>query len=259
MGQDDPEGVHDSGPGGGHLTELASGLLPSPAVAVQAGGLGLVVSGLFATLVAALRRRGVRVAYTRKVFHFGIFSVAAGVHTAWGLPGTNAYGTAVALLVLWAVARGDGHAFYEALARESDRPRRSLFILVPLVTTAVGGLASALLAGPYASVGYLVAGWGDAVAEPVGSRWGRHPYRVPSLAGVPAERTLEGSAAVFLVGWVAAVVGLVGLGAGTGAPVVAVGGACALVGAIVEAVSHHGTDNLTVQVAASLTALLLAA
>jgi len=38
-------------------------------------------------------------------------------------------------------------------------------------------------------------GWGDAVGEPVGTRFGRHPYRVPSLAGVPATRTLEGSLA----------------------------------------------------------------
>ena len=226
-------------------------------MALQAGGLGLLVGGTFAAAVARLRRRDVRVAYTRKIFHFGIFSVAAGVHGVWGLPGTNAYGAAVALLVLWAVARGDGQPFYEALARESDRPRRSLFIVVPLVTTAVGGLASALLAGPFASVGYLVAGWGDAVAEPVGSRWGRHPYRVPSFAGVPAERTLEGSAAVFVVGWAAAVVGMVALGGGTGPPLLLVAAACAAVGAVVEAVSHHGTDNLTVQVAASLTAMLL--
>jgi phytol kinase len=217
-----------------------------------------VVAALFGAAVARLGRRRMRVAYTRKIFHFGIFSVAAAVHAVWGLPGTSSYGTAVALVVLWAVARGDGSALYEALARESDRPRRSLFIVVPLVTTAVGGLASALLAGPFASVGYLVAGWGDAVAEPVGSRWGKHRYRVPSLAGVPAERTLEGSAAVLFVGWAAALVGLVGLGVGTGLPVLWVAAACASVGALVEAVSHHGTDNLTVQVAASLTALILA-
>lgn len=227
-------------------------------MALQAGGLGLVVGGLCASAVARLRRRGVRVAYTRKIFHFGIFSVAAGVHATWGLPGTNAYGVVVALLVLWAVARGEGHGFYEALARDSDRPRRSLFIVVPLVTTAVGGLASALLAGPFASVGYLVAGWGDAVAEPVGSRWGRHPYRVPSLGGVPAERTLEGSLAVLLVGWAAAALGLASIGVEVGSSLALVAAGCAGVGAAVEAVSHHGTDNLTVQVAASVAAVWLA-
>jgi phytol kinase len=196
------------------------------------------------------------VAYTRKIFHFVIFSGAAAVHMRWGLPGTNAYGVVVALIVLSAVARGDGSGFYEALARDSDRPRRSLFIVVPLITTGLGGLASALLAGPYAAVGYLVAGWGDAVGEPVGSRWGRHPYRVPSLAGVPATRTWEGSSAVLLVGWVAATAALRGQMALPDA--VWIGLACALVGAVVEGVSNHGLDNLTIQISTSLTALWLA-
>jgi phytol kinase len=220
--------------------------------------MGLLVGGALAAAVSRLRHSGMRVAYTRKIFHFGIFSGAAATHVAWGLPGTNAYGAAVAILVLVAVLRGDGDAFYEALARESDRPRRSLFIVVPLVTTAVGGLASALLAGPFASVGYLVTGWGDAVGEPVGSRWGRHPYRVPSLAGVAAERTLEGSLAVLVAAWAAAAVALTGVGVAAGAPLLLIALACAGVGATVEAVSHHGMDNLTVQIAVSLAAAWLA-
>jgi phytol kinase len=198
----------------------------------------------------------VRVPYTRKLFHFAIFTAAALVHELGGLPATNAFGAAVAAWVLLAVARGDGDPLYEALARDSDRPRRTLFILVPLVTTAVGGLVSALVAGPFAAVGYAVAGWGDAVGEPVGARWGRHPYRVPSLAGVPARRTWEGSAAVFGASVVAAALALWGLGE----PVpVALPAALAAAAAatVVEAVSHHGTDNLTVQIAASLVAAAL--
>jgi len=232
-----------------------SALLPDASVALKAGLSGLVAGSTFALVAASMRTRGTRVAYTRKVFHFGVFTGAAAVHTLWGLPGTNAYGAVVAVLVLSAVLLGDGNPFYEALARETDRPRRSVFIVIPLLMTAIGGLTSALLVGPYASVGYLVAGWGDAVGEPVGSRWGRHPYRVPSLVGVPAERTLEGSAAVLLVGWVAASAALWSQGAGPGAPLVAL--ACAVVGAAVEAASNHGLDNLTVQVAASLTAAWL--
>ncbi|HSH76246.1 MAG TPA: hypothetical protein VLA09_11225 [Longimicrobiales bacterium] len=207
----------------------------------------------FAAVASALGRSGVRVAYTRKLFHFGVFSGAAVAHTLWGLPGTNAYGGAVALIVLGTVARADRSDFYEAIARDSDRPHRSLFIVVPLVTTAVGGLSSALLTGPFAAVGYLVAGWGDAVAEPVGSRWGKHSYRVPSLRGVPAERTIEGSLAVFFVGGAAAAVGLWSLGV-TGSALLIAAATCAVVGTLVEAVSHHGTDNLTIQLAVSLTA-----
>jgi phytol kinase len=172
------------------------------------------------------------VAYTRKIFHFAVFSGAAAVHAWSGLPGTNVYGAVVAILVLAAVMAGDGNPFYEALARDSDRPRRSLFIVVPLTMTAVGGLACAVLAGPYAGVGYLVAGWGDAVGEPVGSRWGKHRYSVPSLGGVAAERSLEGSAAVLVVGWLASCVALWGAGVAPGLTLPAVALACAAAGAL---------------------------
>ncbi len=228
-------------------------MIPGLVTGLGAGAAGLFV-GLGATLlVVRLRARGVRVPYTRKVFHFAVFSGAAVVQMAWGLPGTNTYGGIVALLVVVAVLRGDRSGLYGALARDTDRPRRSFFIVLPLITTALGGLGSALVAGRYAAVGYLVAGWGDAVAEPVGARWGRHPYRVPSLLGVPARRTWEGSAAVFLVGWCGATLGLMALG-NDGLTAAGVGGVVALASSVVEAVSHHGADNLTVQLAASLVA-----
>jgi len=229
--------------------------LPGPEVAARAAAVGLLLGLAAAGSASWLRMRGVRIPYTRKVFHFVIFTGAAVVNTLWGLPGTNTYGAVVAAMVLAAVVAGEGNPFYEALARETDRPRRSLFVVVPLVMTAVGGVASAVITGPYAGVGYLVAGWGDAVGEPVGSRWGRHRYRVPSLGGVPAQRSWEGSAAVFLASWLASVVALGGMGVGEG--LLAVGLACALAGAAAEAVSNHGLDNLTVQVVASGVARLL--
>jgi phytol kinase len=152
--------------------------------------------------------------------------------------------------------RGGGFPFYEALARPADAPRRTLFILVPLATTAAGGLLANLLFGAWAIVGYLVGGWGDAVGEPVGAAVGRHRYRVPSLGGVRAMRSLEGSAAVLTAGALAAFAGLLARGVD---PLAAagVGAACGVAGALVEAFSTHGTDNLTVQVAAAGVAFLL--
>lgn len=229
--------------------------MPSPGVGLRVTVLALVVGVAGALWASILRERGMRVAYTRKVFHFVIFTAAAVVHGFWELSGTVVFGSVIAGMVLAAVTKGEGHPFYEALAREKDRPHRTLFIVVPLVTTAVGGLLAAMLTGPFAMVGYLAAGWGDAVGEPVGARWGRHPYRVPSLAGVPATRTVEGSAAVFLVASLASAAALIAIGQGAStwwaAPT------CGAVAAGVEAVSNHGLDNLTVQVVPSLAALLL--
>lgn len=232
---------------------------------VPSAGLALALTPPVAALVAAagwwvgrLRvRRGLRTAYTRKIYHFVVFSLAGLLHLLWGRPAAVLLGVVVAAWVLRAVWKGAGHPFYEALARPADAPRRSLFILVPLVTTAVGGVAANLLFPRFAHVGYLVCGWGDAVGEPVGARWGRHPYRVLSLAGVRAERTLEGSAAVLLVGWLAAVAGLAAVGVPHRAALAAAVGVAGA-SATVEAVSNHGVDNLTIQVVAAGAATALA-
>lgn len=201
-------------------------------------------------------RRGVRTAFTRKVFHFLTFTLAGVLHLTSGRPAVVVFGSVAAAGVGVALWRGDGTPFYEALARPSDRPHRRLFIVVPLLTTAVGGVTSNLLFPRWAWVGYVVSGWGDAIAEPVGALWGRHTYRVPSLAGVDAERSLEGSAAVFLASALAAGLGLavVGLDGLTAAGVAA---ACGAGATLVEAVSNHGLDNFTVQVAATAVAAYL--
>ena len=237
------------------LNDLWPMLVPDFRTALWSGTLAASVALSIGALASYARRHGVAVPYTRKIFHFGVFTGAAVTYSLWGLPGTNAFGVILACVVLIAVLRGDRDPIYRVLARETDRPHRTLFILVPLVTTALGGLGSALLTGPYATVGYLVSGWGDAVGEPAGTRWGKHKYRVPSLGGVPATRSLEGSAAVFLVGWAAATVALWGLAEPSRA--VLVGLACAAVGALAEGLSNHGLDNLTVQIAASGTAWIL--
>lgn len=224
-------------------------VLGVPLAALYAGGAALVAGWL-------RTRRGVRAPYTRKIFHFFIISAAGVVQLLWGLPGVVVFGSVTALLVLLAVWRGDGFPFYEAMARPSDAPHRRLFILIPLATTAAGGVLANLLFSPFAPVGYMVTGWGDAVGEPVGTRWGKHRYEVPSLAGVPATRSLEGSAAVFVVGTAAAALVLAGMGFAAGAAL-GVGALCGAAGALVEAFSSHGLDNLTVQLAAAGVARLL--
>jgi len=96
--------------------------------------------------------------------------------------------------------------------------------------------------------------WGDALAAVLGRQIGRRRYTV---AG--STRSLEGSAVMFLVGWVATVVSLVlltpvsmDLGAAAGIAAVT-----ALVAAIVEAVSPWGIDNLTVPVVSALVLVLM--
>jgi phytol kinase len=207
-------------------------------------------------------RAGWRTGDTRKLLHFVIFTTAAGLAAALGLAAVNLLGGIMLVFVSAAIALGDGHVLYEGMARESDAPRRALQVILPLVATAAGGIASWWVFGPAATVGIAVAGWGDAVGEPVGIRWGRRRYRVLGLGGLRSWRTLEGSAAVFVASLAAAWIVFASGAAGSppawyeacGGPMLG-GGLLALgvaaVATLVEAVSPHGLDNLTIQLAAS--------
>lgn len=198
-------------------------------------------------------RRKIKTAYTRKLFHLGIFTAAACIQIYLGLLYVIAFGMIVSAFVLYAVYKGDSDSIYEALARESDYPHRSFFIVIPLITTAVGGLLSNLLFGNLAYVGYLVGGWGDAVGEPVGARWGKHRYSVPSVFGMSSERSLEGSFAVFIVSSLSAMLAL-SVSLNSSINIVYIGLACGLAAALVEAVSTHGFDNLSIQLVATVVA-----
>ena len=192
------------------------------------------------------QRRGWPTGYTRKVFHFLVFTTVALLQATAGLPAVCVFGTAVSLVVFHAVWRGDGFAGYEAMAREKDAPRRTYFILAPYGATLLGGVTANLLFGPAALGGYLVAGIGDAIAEPVGTRWGRHRYRVPSRRGVTSWRSWEGSAAVFCASLLALVIALLLQGVPVLLHLAVLAGWAALC-ALAEAVSPHGWDNATLQ------------
>lgn len=232
---------------------------PPPRVILAGGPPFVVWAYLCLRLSAHLKcARGVKTGYTRKTFHVLTFLTAVCVQVAWGLPVLCLYGAAVSCVLAYAVARGAGHPLYEALAREHDAPHRTYYVVVPYFATVVGGLMSNVLFGHAAVVGYLVGGMGDAAGEPVGTRWGRHRYGVPSWGGVRVTRSVEGSAGVLVFSLVAVLVG-VGLipefhltqRSAWLLPLLA---ACC---ALIEAASPHGWDNLTMQLVPSFMAATL--
>lgn len=237
--------------------QFLQGALPDLKSILLWGPIFFLYTALGAAFSGWLRiKKDIRTAYTRKVFHFYIFSMAGIIHLTLGFPYVVLFGIVVCVCVLYAVFRGDSFPFYEAMARPQDAPHRTFFILVPMITTGLGGGLANLFFPPFAYIGYFVCGWGDAVAEPVGARWGKHRYKVPSLLGVSATRSLEGSASVFLAGTLVAFVGL----SWGGIPITQAlyaGLICGAVGTAVEAISSHGLDNLTIQVAVAGTAYLL--
>ena len=222
---------------------------PSLKAIIIGGPLGLAWSFAALWFAGRLKRNGTRTGYTRKVFHFLIFSTVAALQWRFGTSAVCLFGGMCTFAVFFAVWRGPGNMLYEAMAREKDEPHRTFFILVPYFTTLIGGLVSNMLFGPIAVAGYLVTGLGDAIGEPAGTMFGKHHYRVRSLSSVPASRTLEGSTAVFIMSAVAlALAAIVSpfimLTHFGSLKLVAIAGASTLA----EAVSPHGWDNATMQV-----------
>ena len=213
------------------------------AAAILGGG---ILSG------ALKRRAGWPTGYTRKFFHFLIFFTAVGLHLWAGMPAVNILGLGMGIYVILIVRSGDGNFFFEALAREKDSPRRGYFIVLPYLTTALGGLLSNWLFGACAIMGYLVGGAADAVAEPVGVRFGRHRYRVPSLRKVEtAERSVEGSVSVLIVSFILSVVFFSAYYHLPSSHSLLSSILLSVAVVFVEAASPHGADNLTIQVTAS--------
>lgn len=213
----------------------------------------LIISIAAALLAARLKQKGIRTPYTRKSFHFVIFSFAGILQYYYGLHAVSLMGSFVFILVIIGVIQGNKWWFYKALARETDAPHQKKFIILPLLATATGGILSNIFFPGTAYIGYFVGGWGDAIGEPVGTRWGKHRYTVPTLFGVRATRSLEGSAAVMLLSTAIAAVCLYQTPAFHLSIETSLlyGLICGIAAAAVEAASSHGLDNLTMQLCAA--------
>ncbi|MCM2369223.1 hypothetical protein [Aporhodopirellula aestuarii] len=94
---------------------------------------------------------------------------------------------------------------FAAVDRPEDRPHTLLWIISQAVVAAIV-LMGIFLAfqeldiPALVSIPLVVTGIGDGLAEPVGVRFGKHTYRVPSLAKNRSYvRSIEGSACVWIV------------------------------------------------------------
>src|SRR5437764_5796923 len=191
----------------------------------------------------------------RKVNH--VLALAGGAVWFGWLPAATAeasvYAAFALLLPCVGVAcrfrdRGPFRQMFLATTRRSDSPHEVLYFWASWVVSmaGLGGIQLAFGDIVVTRTAALLVGIGDGVAEPVGRRFGRHRFRVPTLTrGRPAFRSLEGCAAVF-VGCFLTLVACFGTASIPAAAVLAA------VLAAVEAVSPHGLDNLTLPVAAAV-------
>lgn len=225
--------------------QLLETYFPTPKQWMVLGLPSLLLAFSFLYIAGWMKKRfHWRTGYSRKLFHFLVFFTVSVFQANYSLTGTIVFGTATSLVVFYALLKADRHLMYEAMAREKDAPKRSHYIIMPYLATLAGGVFANLLFTPiFATIGYLVTGFGDAVGEPIGTAFGKHQYRVPTLTKVVSYRSLEGSAAVFVASLFAVIIGCLLLNIPLSIYVCLI----ALAVTFVEAVSPHGWDNFTTQ------------
>jgi len=202
------------------------------------------------------QKKRIHTVYTRKIFHLLIFTAAGLIMLVWGTIPVFIFGFIISCLIIFTIIRGSKSSFHQAIARNSDLNHSSMNIILPFVSTAIGGAASVLIFGKFSLVGFLISGWGDGIAEPVGIKWGLHKYKTPPWGKNANYKSVEGSASVFIVGIIAAVFALLLLEIPLKETII-IAVCCSFVSTITEAFSLHGTDNLTVQFAASGSAYII--
>ena len=214
----------------------------------------VAVLSLSALLAGYLKvKQGIKTNYTRKVFHIMNFTYAAIIYLIGSTVAVVIFGGLGLIAMVVCFFLKDGNILLEGLAREQDRPHEKFYLIVPFLATAVAGIIDNSFFTRFAVVGYLVSGWGDAAGEPVGVRFGKHRYKVPSMGGISCTRSIEGSLGVF----VASVIGaLVALHISRVPLLISIPLAFVVAGAgtLIEAVSSHGLDNFTVQMGATVVA-----
>lgn len=206
----------------------------------------LAYLGLSLGIVWMVYRIKIQAPYPRKLFHVLIFSGAAFFQYRLGIHAVILFGIWTSLVILLALILGKTCWFFHALTRPQDAPKEKRLILLAWASTLLGGLVSNFFFPNTAFWGYWIVGWGDALAEPVGLRWGKHFYKVP----FSAKRSIEGSFAVFLGSLLASVCwgGFFHLDM---VQMVYFGLLCGLTASFAEAISPYGLDNGTVQIAIS--------
>ena len=192
-----------------------------------------------------------KVGYSRKFFHFSIFSMAGVLQFLYGVSTVFILGWAVTLMIVYILVRRGHSRYYDVLARPQDEPYATRYIAYPYLATFFGGVCSNLFfTGAAPMAGYLIAGFGDAVGEPVGTKWGRHRYPVFSWgSSVKTYRSVEGSLGVFIACFIAFLLVLYSFQADIIWLKILI---AAFIATLVEAISPHGWDNFTSQMTGAL-------
>ena len=225
--------------------------------------IGLLVSYLYAgglLIIGEVLHRYAHIPndITRKIVHIG-----AGM---WMFGVLSLFGSWQIGVIPFASFIGLNYFFYRAkIFRGIDSDTASLGTVYFAISITLLSIALWRPAGPIDHAPALVAGvmtmtWGDALAALIGKHYGTHRYTING-----GTRSYEGSAVMFVVSLIVIFLALTQLPGSSLTPyadipsttaVVIASFAGAAVATVVEALSPHGTDNLTVPICVTLVALI---
>ena len=214
----------------------------------------IIWSGLYA-LGNLVFYKNVKVNYTRKIGHFGVFFIPMFFEAYFPYKRTGM----TSLLMLFSVFITYGilltrnkipvvQRAFLAIDRPEDRPHTLLWFYTQLLACTVVlipiAIAAAFMGVSWAKLNLLVislATIGDGLAEPIGVRFGKHKYKTRALfTKKNYYRTLEGSATVLIA---SLVVLIVFRDLFTTSQYIVALAAVPITMAIVEAVSPHTWDQ----------------
>ncbi|NOK61180.1 MAG: hypothetical protein GFH27_549307n163 [Chloroflexi bacterium AL-W] len=228
--------------------------------------IGLIVSYAYATgllvIAEVLRRKiGIPAEITRKFVHIGAGMWVFGILSLFDRWQIGIIPFATFIVVNFIIYR------YRLVAALHDDHNSPGTIYFAAVITLLFGLLwrpqGTVDHVPIAVAGIMVLTWGDALAALVGRRFGQHTYRIGQ-----STRSVEGSFTLFIVACIVIWGTLQFLPgsslASTAEPLSAVHVMIAttlgaLAATLAEAISPHGTDNLSVPLAATGTIWLISA
>lgn len=159
-----------------------------------------------------VKHKGMKVNYTRKINHFVLFFVPAFIDRGFAIEDSlelfalGGIGAVLSLAIYMKPIR-QRVSFIDTMFKSFDRPEDRPNTLLWLSTqVAAGQLAIISMTSLFVYydlahlifIPILINGIGDGLAEPVGVRFGKHPYQTHALfTRKKYIRTIEGSACVF--------------------------------------------------------------
>ena len=168
-----------------------------------------------------VRRKGIKVNYTRKINHFALFFMP----TILGLlfvydksPVTRALGLVIAVCTLFLFIQplrersGILQTMFLSFDRPEDRPHTLRWLITQYIAAAIVIIPltiyfTSVNLGALVLIPLLINGLGDGFAEPVGVRFGRMKYNARALFSDKIyQRSIEGSLCVFVAGILSIVV-----------------------------------------------------